>query len=224
MGLFDIFKKKKVNEEVSSSQNSLNFPGSINSNMMNNNSTVPLMNISNDETSVVMDELDNILDQIYPIKKDITVRDSMIKRISVYSQNYYWHFVTHGLQDKYQMELTYKLKMDDSINDDQEINCACETLRCLARVIEEKQEPFIPSQYIRTNNAISMDAESKSNITGFITIDEPIINDIPISGGKIKLIELIGATDMELKAIMENQMTVDDLYKKLGTDITDYKR
>ena len=69
-----------------------------------------------------------------------------------------------------------------------------------------------------------MDADSKSSITGFITIDEPLINDIPILDKKIKLIELIGATDMELKSIIDEQMTVDDLYKQLGTDITDYNR
>lgn len=216
MGLFDIFKKKKVNDEIGSSQLNSNSTMSIDSNSMDNNSF--------GNVNIVMDELDRVLDQIYPIKKDITISDSILKRISVYSQNYYWHFVTHGLQDKYQMELTYKLKMDDNINDDREINCACEILKFLAKIIEEKNEPFIASQYIRTNNAISMDAEAKSNITGFITIDEPIINNASISGMKIKLIELVGATDIELKAIMNNQMTVDDLYQKLGTDITDYSR
>lgn len=226
MGLFDIFKKKNTNVEIGENQVNLDnnmspaqsiSPNSVDTNFMSKN-------IQNNVEEVAIDEIDKALDQIYPIKKDIIVNNSILKRISVYSQNYYWHFVTHGLKDKYQMELTFKLKMDDNINDDKEINCACETLKCLAKVIEEKNEAFVTSQYIRTNNAISMDADSKSRITGFITIAEPIINDISILDTKIKLIELIGATDVELKSIIDKQMTVDDLYKQLGTDITDYNR
>lgn len=228
MGLFDIFKKKNTNVEMGENQANLNNNMSPVQNTIPNgvdtNFTEMSKNIQNDVVETEIDEIDKILDQIYPTKKDITVNDSILKRISVYSQNYYWHFVTHGLKDKYQMELTFKLKMNDNINDDKEINCVCEILKLLSRIIEEKNEAFVTSQYIRTNNAISMDADSKSNITGFITIDEPLINDIPILDTKIKLIEIIGATDMELKAIIDNQMTVDDLYKKLGTDITDYNR
>ncbi len=228
MGIFDIFKKKDTNEEIGANQvnldNNIAPMQSIGPNSSNTDVIGMTMSTQNSVEGDVIDELDRVLDQIYPIKKDIIVSDSILKRISIYSQNYYWHFVTHGLKDKYQMELTFKLKMNDNINDEKELDCACEILKWLAKVIEEKKEPFVPSQYIRTNNAVSMDADSKSNITGFVTIEEPIINDIPVSDSKIKLIELVGATDIELKAIMDNQLTVDELYQKLGTDITDYSR
>lgn len=223
MGLFDIFKKKNTNvgidEDNANSDSNMESVQSISPNSVDTKINEMSTDMQNN-----IDEIDKALDQIYSVKKDIVVNDSILKRISVYSQNYYWHFVTHGLKDKYQMELTFKLKMDDNTNDDKEINCVCEILKCLARIIEEKNEAFVTSQYIRTNDAISMDADSKSSITGFITIDEPLINDIPILDKKIKLIELIGATDMELKSIIDEQMTVDDLYKQLGTDITDYNR
>ena len=64
----------------------------------------------------------------------------------------------------------------------------------------------------------------KSNITGFITIPDTNFKSINKPNGKVDFIEFIGVTDDELKAILNKEIRVKDLYEKLGTDITDYNR
>ena len=69
-----------------------------------------------------------------------------------------------------------------------------------------------------------MKKKKKSKITGYITVPDININSITIQNDKIDFIEIIGVTDEELKSITTNQITVKELFEKIGTDITDYDR
>lgn len=48
------------------------------------------------------------------------------------------------------------------------------------------------------------------------TIDTP--------NGKLEFVEFIGVTNEELLAVKDKKMTVQELYKLLGTDVTSYNR
>ena len=68
-----------------------------------------------------------------------------------------------------------------------------------------------------------MDPNGKSLITGFITqLDK--LGEIETPNGKVQFVELVGATDAELKAIINKKLRVRELFERLGSECTDYKR
>ena len=74
-----------------------------------------------------------------------------------------------------------------------------------------------------TGQKTGMDSRSKSNITGFITtLDEA--GEISTPNGKVQFVQLIGVTDKALKQIIDEKISVEELIKKLGNTLTDYKR
>ena len=60
-----------------------------------------------------------------------------------------------------------------------------------------------------------------SNITGFITIPDTDVAPISTPNGYV---EFIGATNNELIALKNQELTVKELYEKMGTDVTNYYR
>ncbi|MEI0479205.1 suppressor of fused domain protein, partial [Brachyspira pulli] len=48
--------------------------------------------------------------------------------------------------------------------------------------------------------------------------------EINTPNGKVVFVEILGATDAELNAIYDKKITVKELAKKIGTNITDYNR
>ena len=156
--------------------------------------------------------------------------------ISIYDGGAYWHFVTYGFselfekesEDKeysgYGMEFTFKLQKAGLTDEEGEIRCICGILQSLARITFQQGEVFLPYEYIYTKQTTGIDAYQKSNITGFITVPEPKAKEIQTPNGIVVFVELVGATDAELKSIYEKKITVRELYDKLGTDITAYNR
>lgn len=68
-----------------------------------------------------------------------------------------------------------------------------------------------------------MDNRQQSALTGFITaLDEA--GEIVTPNGKVQFVKLIGATGAELKALYNKEFTVQEIAKKLGSDMTDYMR
>ena len=49
-------------------------------------------------------------------------------------------------------------------------------------------------------------------------------NTLNTENGKVKFVECIGCTDDELLSIRKKEIEIEELYKKLGTDVTDYNR
>lgn len=156
--------------------------------------------------------------------------------ISVYDAKDYWHFITYGLTELYEkesddkdisgfgMELTFKLKKDNYEDEESEIKCICSILQTIARITYNNGEVFEPYEYIYTRQTAGIDSQQKSNITGFITIPDDKFTEINTPNGKVHFVELIGATDNELKALYEKRITVKELINKLESDITDYNR
>ncbi len=67
-----------------------------------------------------------------------------------------------------------------------------------------------------------IDTQMKSNITGFITIPDNKFDSIDTPKGKVDFVEFIGVTNDELMAVKDRNVDVETLYKKLGSDVTDY--
>lgn len=155
--------------------------------------------------------------------------------ISVYDGGDYWHFVSFGqteIYDKesenpdisgYGYELTFKLKKDRYEDEDGEIKCICGILQTIARLTFTKGEIFRPFEYIYTGQTTGIDAHQRSNLTGFICVSDPTVNTIQTPNGQVEFLELIGMTDSELKTL-SNHQSVENIYKKLGSDVTDYHR
>lgn len=156
--------------------------------------------------------------------------------ISIYDGGDYWHFVTFGLTELYDkesedreysgygMEFTFKLKKSCCKNEEEEIRCVCGNLQNLAKVTFNDGELFLPFEYVYTGRTVGIDREQRSALTGFITIPDPTVNTLDTPNGKVEFVEFIGVCDKELKAIMDEKITVKELYEKIGSDVTDYSR
>ena len=185
-------------------------------------------------------------DRIYPDQKDPKHYGTLVswnlggndplEGISIYDGGDYWHFVTYGLSeifDKesdnkdvsgYGMEFTLKLKKDKYENLEAEIKCICGILQGIARGTFINGEIFRSFEYLYTGQKTGMDFKMKSNITGFITIPDTSFQTIYTPNGKVEFVEFIGVTDSELQAILNKELTVRELYSKLGSDLTNYNR
>ena len=157
-----------------------------------------------------------------------------LQGVSAYDGGAYFHFVTYGLSDLYEkegadpessgygLEFTLKLRKEGMGDEMQEQQCIVGIFNDLARLTFEKGEQFFPDEYIYTGQELGFDVNQKSRLTGFVTaLDEAGTIDTP--NGKVDFVKLIGATDAELKAIMEGKLRVRELIEKIG-DVTDYTR
>ncbi len=159
-----------------------------------------------------------------------------LEGISIYDGGDYWHFVTYGLSELYEkesenqeisgygMEFTFKLKKDDYEDEEAEIRCICGILQSIARITFTQGEVFRAYEYLYTGQTQGIDTKMLSSITGFITIPDKEIKSVITPNGKVDFVEFIGATDAELTALRNKDMTVVELYEKIGSDITDYSR
>ena len=155
--------------------------------------------------------------------------------VSIYDGGDYWHFVSYGLTELYDkecenpevsgygFELTLKLKKYDFEDQEAEFKNICNIFQIIARMSFERGELFFPYEYIYTGQQEGMDAKQKSNLTGFITIEDTSANKINTPNGSVFFLELVGMTDAELKTLSTGD-TVKAVYEKLGTDLTDYHR
>ena len=228
MGLFDFFKKK---EEPTKTEPEKNTPSAT----------------ETEETVCTQgwDAIDAEFEKVYPGQTNPKHYGTIIKwrlggkdpldGISVYDGGNYWHFVGYGLSEIYDketdnpeisgfgMEFTFKLKKDNYDDEAGEIRCICGILQSLARLTAGKGEIFRPYEYIYTGQTTGIDAYQKSNLTGFICVPDPTVNTIQTPNGKVEFLEFIGMTDAELKTLSTHD-SVEEIYNKLGSDVTDYHR
>lgn len=192
------------------------------------------------------DAITNLCDRIYSNQENPKHYGTLIswelggndplEGISIYDGGDYWHFITYGLSELYEkesdikdvsgygMEFTFKLKKDNYENEENEIKCICGILQSIARITFTKGEVFNSYEYLYTGQTEGIDYNRKSNITGFITVPDDKFHEINTQNGKVNFVEFIGVTDNELKAIQKKQITVKELYKKIGSDVTSYNR
>ena len=157
--------------------------------------------------------------------------------ISVYDAGDFWHFVSYGLSELYikesedleysgyGIELTFKLKKSN--NDEEEIKNGCGLLQYVARYIFKTGKVVLPEEYIYTKQTVGIDAQQKSNLTGFLTAADDLAKTLDTPHGKVEFVTLIGATDAELRSIYESEtskLEVRKLLQELGDQLTDYDR
>ena len=201
---------------------------------------------NNDVKAIGWDAITNLCNKIYPNQENPKHYGTLIswkfggndslRGISIYDGGDYWHFITYGLSELYEkesdvkdvigygMEFTFKLKKDNYENEENEIKCICGILQSIARITFTKGEVFNSYEYLYTGQTEGIDCNRKSNITGFITVPDDKFHEINTQNGKVSFVEFIGVTDNELKAIQRKQITVKELYKKIGSDVTSYNR
>lgn len=156
--------------------------------------------------------------------------------ISIYEGIDYWHFVSYGLSELYDkesenkelsgygMEFTFKLKKDNYDNEELEIKNVCGLLQQIAKVTFSRGELFKSYEYLYSGQVEGIDSRNQSNLTGFITIPDTNLRTLNTPNGKVEFVEFIGVTDAELKAVLNKELTVKQLYEKIGNDITNYHR
>ena len=155
--------------------------------------------------------------------------------ISIYDGGSYYHFVTYGFSELYEkesqhaaysglgFELTLKLKKNGIRKRDKEYKNICGILQTLARMSFEDGDIFSPEEYIYTGQTTGIDADGSSQITGFLTMEDGL-GTMDTPNGKVQFVQLVGATDAELKALVEDKTTVSALLEKLPDGLTDYTR
>lgn len=230
MGLFDKFKKNKSEKTE------------------NANNTV-VKNETDDVSAPGWDAITAECDKAYPNQPNpkhyhssvpwVLGGNDPLQGISVYDGGSYWHFVTYGLSELYEKEseikeisgygMEFTLKLQKGVygneeNEENEIRCVCGILNSIARLTFTKGKLFSTYEYLYTGQTDGVDCNRKSNITGFITVPDDKFHEIETPNGKVCFVEFIGATDSELKAIRNKEISVAELFEKLGGDITNYNR
>ncbi len=144
--------------------------------------------------------------------------------------------MTYGLSELYEkesedeeisgygMEFTFKLKKENYADEEAELQCVCGILQSISRITFTKGEVFNAYEYVYTGQTQGIDTEMQSNITGFITIPDKEFQSIRTPNGTVDFVEFIGVTNAELLAIRGGELGVEELYRKLGSDVTDYHR
>ena len=199
------------------------------------------------------DAIEKRFKKLYPKQEEIHFHaqvssrlggDDPLDGISIFRGDGYYHFVTFGFSELYEkesddmeysgygFELTFKLKMTEEQKKrkkrdfdikDRELKNICSILQELARYVFETGEIFQPNEYIWTGQKEGIDYNKKSKITGFVTTLD-MAGEISTPNGKVQFVELVGATDNELKNIDSKKLKVEELLKKWKTDITDNNR
>jgi hypothetical protein len=205
------------------------------------------MNNENTNTSG-WDAITEVFDKLYPDQKEPKHYGTLISYelggndpldgISIYDGGDFWHFVSYGFSDlygegnkdnnggfsKYGIELTYKLSKKGLKEEEAEIKNVCGIMQWLARSTFQSGRPFLPNEWIYTGQKEGMDVNKTSKITGFITILDPLAKEIDTINGKVQFVQLVGMTDSELLKRKNKEITNEELYAKLSSDITDYTR
>ena len=193
-----------------------------------------------------MEVIDNAVERVYPSESIHTNYVPMIRwdlggpdpldRVTIYDGGDYYKYVTYGLTELYDkkskdlkkngfgMEFTFKLKKDAYKDEERELKNVVGILQTLARSTKEDGEIFKPYEYIYSGQTVGMDIERKSNIVGFITIPDRELKPAYSAYGRADFIAFVGVTQQELQAVMGKELTVKELYEKLGSDVTSYNR
>ena len=164
--------------------------------------------------------------------------DEYLDGFSVYSSpKGYKHLVTYGMTVLYGdeeafggewngwgYEMTIKLKEKDTSN----CMWAIDMLSNLARYTYKTQRFFQPNQFIRGNGS-SLHIGSDSLITALLLVDDTEAEPQMSVYGKTEFIQLVGITEAELQAVMEDKNNIPVLLRRMKEDgnadlVTDMQR
>lgn len=160
--------------------------------------------------------------------------DDPLDGISIYDGGTFYHFVTFGFSELYEkeskdsvhsgygFELTIKLKKSPQ-TDNEELRSMAGVLQSIAQYVFSEGAVIRPYEYIYTGQKNGMDTKGISKLTGFISLPDDA-GTISTPNGDVEFVQLVGATDQELCAIIDKKTTVQELLQKLGNSLTDYSR
>lgn len=191
------------------------------------------------------DFIDEVFDNLYPNQKnpkhyapkvpwDLGGNEPL-DGISIYDGGEYWHFITYGLSELYEkvsddkeysgygMEFTFKLKKDGLL-EEKEISNIYNYLQAIARITFTNGTLFEQYQSLCLGKNIGIDVNKKSKITDFIMVPDSKCAGIDTPYGRVNFVCFVGVTNNEITAKRNKEITVKELYEKIGTDITDYNR
>lgn len=193
-----------------------------------------------------MDAIDKEVEGVYPKESLYTNYVPMIRwelggpdpldKVTIYDGGDYYKYVTYGLTELYDkesedqtksgfgMEFTFKLKKDAYKDEEGELKNVIGVLQTLAKGTIVDGEIFKPYEFVYTSQTEVMDTEQKSNISGFIIVPDKELQSLVTPYGRVDFLAFIGVTKEELLAIRKQEITVQELYEKLGTDVTSYNR
>ena len=159
-----------------------------------------------------------------------------LDRVTIHDGGDYYKYVTYGLTELYDkeskdqtksgfgMEFTFKLKKAAFKDEEKELKNVVGVLQTIARSTILHGEIFKPYEFVYTSQTEVMDTEQKSNISGFIIVPDKELESLDTPYGRIDFLAFIGVTKEELLAIRKQEITVQELYEKLGSDVTSYNR
>lgn len=164
--------------------------------------------------------------------------DEYLDGFSVYnSPKGYKHLVTYGMTVLYGdeeafggewngwgYEMTIKLKEKDTAN----CMWTIDMLSNLARYTYKTERFFQPNQFIRGNGS-SLHIGSDSLITALLLVNDTEAEPQMSVYGKTEFIQLVGITEAELQAVMEDKSNIPVLLRRMKEDgnadlVTDMKR
>lgn len=209
-----------------------------------------LMRIKEDETYAPgWQAIDDAFEALYPGQTPehfgtlLTSRaalggDEYLDGFSVYSSpKGYKHLVTYGMTVLYGdaeafggewngwgYEMTIKLKEKDTSN----CMWAIDMLSNLARYTYKTQRFFQPNQFIRGNGS-SLHIGSDSLITALLLVNDTEAQPQMTVYGKTEFIQLVGITEAELGAVVEDRNNIPVLLRRMKEDgnvdlVTDMQR
>lgn len=188
------------------------------------------------------DAIDEEFSRLYPGQEplhyatNITSRamfggDQYLDGYSIYtSPKGYKHVVTYGMTElyadeealggewnKWGYEMTIKLPETDAEN------CiwAIDMLSNLARYTYTSERFFEPFQYI-AGNGTSLHVGTESEITALMTISDTEAQTLNTLYGETQFIQLVGITQRELEALIDNHENAHKLYELMKQDNPDF--
>ncbi len=155
--------------------------------------------------------------------------------VDIYDGGDSWHFVSCSFSDMGPAvedeekdewaEYTLRLKKTkDEDRDNLEINHALDIFRTFIKGVYN-EEALIPEyHYVHTGQDFAMDLEEKSDKVAFIVVPDARLKPVEGPHGTISFFEIVAISKAELQALINKDMDVETLYRKMGTDLTDYNR
>lgn len=164
--------------------------------------------------------------------------DNYLDGCSIYdSDKGYKHIVTYGMTILYADEEAFGgewngwgYEMTIKLKEETEENCmwAIDMLSNLARYTYRSKNYFEPKQYVKGNGK-SLHLGVESLITALLIVGDTEVKPQYSVYGKTEFMQLVGITESELQAILEDNANVDKLIELMKADgnmelVTDMKR
>lgn len=165
-----------------------------------------------------------------------------IDGVSIYdsnNQSFHHHIISYGISELYYNEekaggefskwgFEFTFRLAPFKDDENDPMWAVQVMNNLARYVFSSGRWFEENQFIPAKGPIRLNTDT--DITGFVTALDPELGRIQTPHGELSFIQLVGITNNELNALMENPSTaaVEKLINTLKADnpllITDLER